>query len=377
MDAWDTKLDNGMNVSENRLYEAMIKIGLDPQPQYKISQMTVDFAFPNEMLVIEVNGPYHESEEQKIIDKKRYYVLRELGWKRKTFRADTCYENAIDIAHIIEKKLDKTKNYGSYSKRKKFKHINVSESGHPFYWWFIISLLFVLPLLIFLPLKYVLLVYFGFVILFFVEDMTQNKFVNIFLSINYILWAIFFIFISFINHWTKGESIMLIVIGLILFLLVYPRIRKLFLKSLGSQKNDEYLKEKKRKKYLGNKKKSEDKKNRKKRNIKYLMLSLIILILIATIIFKVYKERDPYIKLYKELNLGMNLAEVTSISNKEGWGMFGHKNNQGGSVILYRGDGVEKNIEISFSNDIFEPLKSDSVVSSVKLIENNKIILNK
>ncbi|TAL57591.1 MAG: DUF559 domain-containing protein [Nanoarchaeota archaeon] len=85
--------EDGMNVSERKLFEAMKKIGLDPIPQYKISQMKVDFAFPDEMIAIEINGPMHDKQEQKITDKKRLYVLHRENWKRRTFSSSSAYNH--------------------------------------------------------------------------------------------------------------------------------------------------------------------------------------------------------------------------------------------------------------------------------------------
>ncbi len=99
---WDTKLDNGLNVTENRLYKAMKIMGLKPKPQFTISQMTVDFAFPEEKIVIEVEGEHHNNYEQKITDKKRFFVLQRLGWKVKSFRAATCYNKPRAVAYVIK-----------------------------------------------------------------------------------------------------------------------------------------------------------------------------------------------------------------------------------------------------------------------------------
>jgi very-short-patch-repair endonuclease len=98
---WDIKLSNGLNITENKLFEAMKKIGLNPEIQYQISQMKVDFAFPEEMIAIEVNGPYHYTEEGKLRDKKRYFVLRKEGWKVKTFTAKSVYYNPDEVAKRI------------------------------------------------------------------------------------------------------------------------------------------------------------------------------------------------------------------------------------------------------------------------------------
>lgn len=106
---WDIKKANGMNVTENRLYDSMCAIGLEPKCQYQIGLMTVDFAFPNEMVVIEVNGPYHESFEQTERDKKRWFVLHNDGWQVKSYRAKSVYEHsdfiAVKIAELLGKKV--------------------------------------------------------------------------------------------------------------------------------------------------------------------------------------------------------------------------------------------------------------------------------
>lgn len=98
---------NGMNSTENKLYDAMKSIGLGPKPQYKISKMTVDFAFPEEMLVIEVNGPYHNTEDQRVRDSKRWYVMQKEGWNRKSFSSDQVNKNPLAIAQIIKNLLKK------------------------------------------------------------------------------------------------------------------------------------------------------------------------------------------------------------------------------------------------------------------------------
>jgi very-short-patch-repair endonuclease len=111
----DDKLDfehevrsaNGLNVTENKLYLAMKSIGLFPVPQFKISRMTVDFAFPNEKLVVEINGPYHNKEEQKIRDQKRWFALKNEGFERKTFDSDRVYNNPDEVADVVKDLLIK------------------------------------------------------------------------------------------------------------------------------------------------------------------------------------------------------------------------------------------------------------------------------
>lgn len=99
---WDIKQPNGLNITENKLFDAMKKIGLKPEPQYSISQMKVDFAFPEERIAIEVNGPHHYTEEVKLKDKKRYFVLKHNNWKVKTFSAKRVYYYPEDVAKEIK-----------------------------------------------------------------------------------------------------------------------------------------------------------------------------------------------------------------------------------------------------------------------------------
>jgi len=120
----DIKLSNGMNITENKLYEAMKEIGLSPVPQYKISAMHVDFAFPNEMIAIEINGPHHETEEQKLRDKKRWFVLRKEGWKRRTFQSKEVYSNPVGVARKIKGLLNKERQETFYPE---FRDLNEEE----------------------------------------------------------------------------------------------------------------------------------------------------------------------------------------------------------------------------------------------------------
>lgn len=130
---WDIKLKNGMNITENRLYKMMCDIGLDPKPQYIISDMTVDFAFPDKKLVVEINGPNHDSEESKIIDRKRHFVLRRLGWRRRSYDASLAYNTPMEVAYRIKKVLESVQKEQDYpneqiiiqspKSKKKHKHL--------------------------------------------------------------------------------------------------------------------------------------------------------------------------------------------------------------------------------------------------------------
>jgi very-short-patch-repair endonuclease len=102
---------NKISKTEDRLYEAMLSIGLKPERQYPISKMKVDFAFLKEKLVIEVDGwEYHKNRKQREIDEKRRDIAENLGWKVKRFTAEEVYENSEKIAWRIYQILGKSKN---------------------------------------------------------------------------------------------------------------------------------------------------------------------------------------------------------------------------------------------------------------------------
>jgi very-short-patch-repair endonuclease len=127
--AFDIKLPNGMNITENRLYEAMKKLGLNPTPQYEISDMTVDFAFPEHNLVIEVNGPHHEEEQQREIDRKRYFVLKDFGWDVRNFKAEHAYNYPKWVARKIKEMIDPEEKPKSIAKPKPAKPKSVEYSA--------------------------------------------------------------------------------------------------------------------------------------------------------------------------------------------------------------------------------------------------------
>jgi very-short-patch-repair endonuclease len=110
----------GQNRTEYALYKSMVAIGLKPKPQYKIDDLIADFAFPKEMLVIEVNGPDHYTEEGKERDRNRWFVLNDLGWKVRNFRAEKVHKHPDFIAQKIKEELDKINGIEVIEKKERY-----------------------------------------------------------------------------------------------------------------------------------------------------------------------------------------------------------------------------------------------------------------
>ena len=109
----DIKEENGMNQTENKVYDAMKKLGLDPKPQYEIgNHMHVDFAFPEKKVVIEIGkkgDKYHSTPEQINRDKRRWFALTQhYGWKIKTYGVDFAYNHPGLCAEKIKDLLNET-----------------------------------------------------------------------------------------------------------------------------------------------------------------------------------------------------------------------------------------------------------------------------
>lgn len=118
---------NKISRTEDILFESMNKIGLYPKRQYPISKHHVDFAFPEQKLIIEVDGwEYHKDRKQREIDEKRRDIAENLGWRVKRFTAEEVYENPENVAWKIYQILGRSKNNKSlldYEKKLKSKQI--------------------------------------------------------------------------------------------------------------------------------------------------------------------------------------------------------------------------------------------------------------
>ena len=96
-----------MNCIEYKLFEALKENGVDSEPQYEISEMHVDFAFPDKWLVIEVNGPYHATDGGRERDNKRKHVLERMGWYVREYDAEFVDNDpnwvALEIKSLLAK----------------------------------------------------------------------------------------------------------------------------------------------------------------------------------------------------------------------------------------------------------------------------------
>lgn len=94
------------SATERMLLKSFRKYGLNPEPQYKIGNMRVDFAFTQEKVIIEVDGPHHNEINQKLKDRRRNYFLIDDGWRVWRYKAESCYKFPDYIARKIKERLD-------------------------------------------------------------------------------------------------------------------------------------------------------------------------------------------------------------------------------------------------------------------------------
>ncbi|MFH1750827.1 MAG: DUF559 domain-containing protein [Candidatus Micrarchaeota archaeon] len=87
--------------AEKRLGIALQQEGLSFTPQYPISEMHVDFTDPENMVVVEVDGPSHDTHRQRKIDKNRDRICRKRGWRVMRVTADQAYNFSTATAKEV------------------------------------------------------------------------------------------------------------------------------------------------------------------------------------------------------------------------------------------------------------------------------------
>lgn len=124
---------NKVSKTEDKLYEAMLDIGLRPERQYPISRMKVDFAFIKERLVIEVDGHYKRNSVgmKTLFERKR--ACEKEGWKVENFTAEEVFEDADKVArriyHIIKDEERKNKKLDNWEPKKEIKTSRIIPKG--------------------------------------------------------------------------------------------------------------------------------------------------------------------------------------------------------------------------------------------------------
>jgi len=92
--------------TQKRFFSKLKEIGLSPKYNHLISKMHVDIAFPDDKLVIEVDGPDHNKPEQKKVDCERDRQLQMRGWRVIRIPATEVYDDETKQAYKIKHTLD-------------------------------------------------------------------------------------------------------------------------------------------------------------------------------------------------------------------------------------------------------------------------------
>lgn len=96
--------------AENKLWQQLRdnKLGVQIRRQHPIDAYIVDFVSLQNKLVIEVDGGYHETEEQKAYDANRTKVLQEIGFEVIRFTNEEVISNVYAVRDQIKKVLAKS-----------------------------------------------------------------------------------------------------------------------------------------------------------------------------------------------------------------------------------------------------------------------------
>lgn len=102
------------------------KIGVKFRRQHPVDAYITDFIALHEKLIVEVDGGYHENDEQKQYDENRANVLKEIGFNIIRFNNDEVINNINKVVKRIKEELQKNK---PSQKKAETSQIPLSTSG--------------------------------------------------------------------------------------------------------------------------------------------------------------------------------------------------------------------------------------------------------
>jgi very-short-patch-repair endonuclease len=110
--------------TELELLHYMNKKGLFPKVQYKFDKIHVDFAFPKEKLVIEIDGGYHFTEIQGTKDMHREEYIQSLGWTIQHYNSNEVKRDPEKYAWKIKKLINSRRKHIHYKNIETIKYIH-------------------------------------------------------------------------------------------------------------------------------------------------------------------------------------------------------------------------------------------------------------
>ena len=97
-----------MTDAEKQLWQILRgnRLGVKFRRQHVVGDYIVDFACLSAGLIIEVDGGYHETEDQMILDKEREMSLRNIGFTIIRFKNEDIFKNFEHVIEIIKQNIN-------------------------------------------------------------------------------------------------------------------------------------------------------------------------------------------------------------------------------------------------------------------------------